>query len=153
MDDIKKRVAGLAETVAGEYGVEIYDVEIAGSLRRPLVRIYIEREGGVTLDDCERFSRAMSALLDVEDPVPSSYTLEVSSPGMDRPLKRPRDFERSVGKLARLTLSEPVDGQTFLIGRINEVQGGVITLLLGKDRVVAVQMGKIAKARLEIEIK
>ena len=153
MDDIKGRITGLAESVAREYGVEVFDVEVAGSSRRPLVRIFIDRTGGVTLDDCEKFSRAMSAVLDLEDPIPSSYTLEVSSPGMDRPLRRLRDFQANVGRKARMTLSAPREGQTFFVGRIKAVQGDEITLLLDKELELRVSFGDIAKARLEIEIK
>lgn len=141
----------MAESVAREYGVELFDIEVSGSMRRPLVRIFIDKDGGVTLEDCERFSRAMSAVLDVEDPIPASYTLEVSSPGMDRPLKKLKDFQGSVGKLARLVMAEPMEGQSFLVGRISEVQEDVILLVIEKGREVRVPFGKIAKARLEIE--
>ncbi|MEJ2695008.1 MAG: ribosome maturation factor RimP, partial [Candidatus Sulfobium sp.] len=74
-------ITGLADSVASQNGVRVVDVEIAGSLRKPTVRVFIDKEEGVTLDDCERVSRALSAVLDVEDPIHSPYVLEVSSPG------------------------------------------------------------------------
>ena len=152
MVDLKEKISDIAASIAGEYGVEVVSVEVAGSMRRPLVRVFIDKDGGVTLEDCALFSRAVSALLDVEDPIPSAYTLEVSSPGLDRPLKGLADFQRSVGKLCRVTVKEPVEGRTFYIGRIRDVQGEVITLLTDKEREVQVPFRMISKARLEIEI-
>lgn len=150
-EDVKKRIAGLAESVASEYGVSLVDVEIAGSLRKPTVRIFVDRKEGVTLDDCERVSRALSAVLDVEDPIHSPYVLEVSSPGLDRPLRRLRDFEENVGKLARVVTKESIEGQNFFVGRIAGIKDEKITLLLDGDREIEVPFKEMSKARLEIE--
>jgi ribosome maturation factor RimP len=124
---------------------------MAGSARKPTVRVYIDKEGGVTLDDCERFSRAMSALLDVEDIIPFSYVLEVSSPGLDRPLKNIRDFERSVGKLARVVTRESIANQTFFVGRIMAVKENTVMLMVNNKEEVYIPIDRISKARLEIE--
>ena len=153
MEDIKGKLSVLAGSVASEYGVEIYDIELAGSLRRPTLRIFIEKEGGVTLEDCEKFSRAVSAVLDVEDPIRAPYVLEVSSPGMDRPLKRPRDFEMNIGKLARVVTKESIEKQNFFVGRIKEVRADRVILLAADEREIEIPFEQVSKARLEIELK
>ncbi len=152
MEDIKGKITALAESVAGEYGVVVVDMEIAGNMRRPTLRIFIEKSGGVTLEDCERVSRAMSAVLDVEDPIKSPYVLEVSSPGLDRPLKRLKDFEASVGKLARIITRESIDKQNFFVGRITEVRDTTIILTMKNNTKMTIPVEQIAKARLEIEL-
>jgi ribosome maturation factor RimP len=151
MGDVTERIVKLAGPVADEQGVWIVDVEMAGSARKPTVRVFIDKEGGVTLDDCERFSRAMSALLDVEDVIPFSYVLEVSSPGLDRPLRDIRDFERSVGKLARVVTRESIANQTFFVGRIMAVKENTVMLMVHNKEEVDIPFDRISKARLEIE--
>ena len=153
MDDIKGIISGLAGSVATQYGVDIVDIEFVGSMRRPTVRIFIDKTGGVSLEDCERFSRAVSAVLDVEDPIRSPYVLEVSSPGLDRPLKRLRDFQGSIGKLARIITKESIDRQNFFVGRITEVRGDVIVLMTKEDSLKEIPFVQVSKARLEIELK
>ncbi len=153
MEEIKKRISDLAVSTAGEYGVEVIDVELAGNMRKPMVRIFIDKENGVTLDDCERFSRAFSAVLDVEDPIRTSYTLEVSSPGLDRPLKKVNDFERSVGKLVRIITKKSIDKQNFFVGRILEVKDAGIRLVADNGKEVTIPFEQVSKARLEIELK
>ena len=152
MEDIKGKIASLANSLSGEYGVEVVDIEMAGSLRKPTLRIFIDKEGGVTLDDCEKFSRGMSAVLDVEDPMRSPYVLEVSSPGLDRPLKRLKDFEASVGKLARVVTRESIDKQNFFVGRIAGVRDNTIFLSMKNDMEVTIPFELVSKARLEIEL-
>ncbi|MEW6107634.1 MAG: ribosome maturation factor RimP [Nitrospirota bacterium] len=153
MEDIKKKITELANSAAVGYGLEIVDIEITGSLRKPLVRIFIDKENGVTLDNCEQFSRALSVILDVEDPIQTSYALEVSSPGLDRPLKKIKDFERSVGKLARVITKESIDRQNFFLGRIMEVKDYTIRLLIDNKKEINIPFEQISKARLEIELK
>jgi ribosome maturation factor RimP len=153
MEDIKKKISGLAGSVAAEYGVEVVDIEFAGSVRRPTVRIFIDKAGGVTLDDCARFSRAVSAVLDVEDPIRSPYVLEVSSPGLDRPLKRLRDFEMNTGKLARIITKESMERQNFFVGRITEVLDNTIVLTMKDNNEIKIPFELISRARLEIELK
>jgi ribosome maturation factor RimP len=151
MEDIKKRINDLAGSVAGQYGVQVVDIELAGGVRRPTVKIFIDKEGGVSLDDCERFSRAISAVLDVEDPIATPYVLEVSSPGLDRPLRGLRDFEANVGKLARVITKEEIGKQTFFIGRILEIRGSMIKLMTENGEEIEIPYEKVSRARLEIE--
>ena len=116
------------------------------------MRVFIEKEGGVTLGDCESVSREIEAVLDVEDPIPSSYTLEVSSPGLDRPLKSPGDFKRFSGRTARVITSRPIENQTFFVGEIIEAGDVDIVLLLPKGKKVTIPYKDISRARLEVEI-
>ena len=151
MNNPKQQIESLAKRVADEQGVEVFDMELLGK-GKLLLRVAIDREGGVTLDDCERFSKSLGALLDVEDVMHRAYTLEVSSPGLDRPLRSLREFERNKGKLARIVTVEKIENQNFLVGRIAEVNDNGIVTLLVDDRVIDIPYDKIAKARLEIEL-
>ncbi|MCC6346851.1 MAG: ribosome maturation factor RimP [Nitrospirales bacterium] len=154
--DIKQRVFDIAARVAEDEGFELVSADLLGKGRRALLRVVVDKEGGVTISDCERMSRSLEAVLDVEDPIQGSYVLEVSSPGLDRPLATQRDFERNIGKLARIVTKEKIDNQTFVIGRIVDVGEGWIRLKIekkGTEKDLFIAMDKIAKARLEIEIK
>lgn len=150
MEIIKNKVSRLAKQVAEEQEVELFDIELSGR-DRLLLRITIDKEGSVTLDDCERFSRSLEAILDVEDPIPVSYTLEVSSPGLDRPLRELKDFEKNAGKLARIVTVEKIEDQNLFIGRISGVNNKSLSLLLN-DRKIDIPFEKILRARLEIEL-
>jgi ribosome maturation factor RimP len=151
MEDIREKVTALAETLAQQQGVRIFDVELSGNMRKPLVRVFIDTEQGVTLDECEKFSRALSALFDVEDPIPTAYVLEVSSPGLDRSLKKLKHFEQSRNKLARLVLKQQIGGQNVVKGRIRDVQGEVIVLGTEDGGELLIPFETISRARLEIE--
>jgi ribosome maturation factor RimP len=150
MNDIKQQVFKLAEQIADEQGIELVDVELMGT-GKLLIRVTIDKEGGVTLDDCERFSKSLGAIFDIEDPVHQSYTLEISSPGLDRPLKGIKDFEKNKGKLARIVTSEKIENQNFFIGRILEIENNFVKLLVNR-REINIPINKISKARLEIEL-
>lgn len=152
MEDMKNKIKELADSIAAQHAVEIVDIELAGSSRKPLIRIFIDKENGVTLDDCGKYSRALSVLFDVEDPIPTAYVLEVSSPGLDRPLKALRDFERSIGKLVRIITRARIEEQNIFTGRIAGVGGGNITLSFN-DKEIEIPFDQISKARLEIELK
>jgi len=152
MEDLKKKITELAGSVATQYAYEIVDVEFGGSSRKLLIRIFIDKENGVTLDDCGDFSRALSALLDVEDPVPTAYVLEVSSPGLDRPLRALKDFQRSIGKLVRIITKSRIEEQNVFTGRLTRVEAENITLSFN-DKEIEIPFDQISKARLEIELK
>ena len=151
MEDLKKKISELAGSVAEQQAVEVVDVELSGSSRKLLIRIFLDKEKGVTLDDCSHFSRALSALLDVEDPVPAAYILEVSSPGLDRPLKALKDFQRSIGKLVRIITKSRIEEQNVFTGRLARVEGENITLSFN-DKEIEIPFDQISKARLEIEL-
>jgi ribosome maturation factor RimP len=155
---IETQLRALAAEVAGPLGYSLEDLELLGTGRRRILRVTIDREGGVGVDDCAAFSRDFAALMDVEDPMRGAYTLEVSSPGLDRPLKETRHFTRSIGKLVRLVLREPMDGQGFLNGRLVAADDDAVRVAVAvagkpdEEREVEVSRGNIKKARLEIVI-
>lgn len=155
INPIKQRVYELAVKAAEDEGFELAKAEVLGSGRRMIVRIIIDKEGGVNISDCERMSRGFEALLDVEDPIKGSYTLEVSSPGLDRPLNSQKDFEKSIGKLVRIITKEKMaDNQTFFTGRLIDVGESWIRISMekkGGNQDLFIPLDKISKARLEIE--
>lgn len=114
-------------------GFELVDVELAGSHHHPTLRVYIDSAQGVVVDDCARVSRQLSALLDVEDPVPGHYTLEVSSPGLDRPLVTPEDFKRYVGETIKVKMHEPVLGRKNFSGRLLDVAADHVVVEVDKE--------------------
>lgn len=116
------------------------------------MRVFIEKEEGVTIDDCERVSREIEAVLDVEDPIPYAYVLEVSSPGLDRPIRDRKEFKKYTGKMVRVITNDPIDKQTFFVGEILDAGNDEISLLLPKDKKVVIPYNNISKARLEVEI-
>ena len=154
MEQIQEKIAMLAESLAEQHGVRVYDVEIVGNARNPFVRVYLDTERGVSLDECAKFSRSLSALIDVEDPMPTAFVLEVSSPGLDRQLKKLKHYEQSRGKLAKVVLkNKSADGQNVFVGRIMDVQGDLVTLTTGDGQNLLIPFDTISRARLEIELK
>lgn len=151
MDEIKKKVLKLAQQVAYDHSVELFDIELLGR-GKLLLRVIIDREEGVTLNDCESFSRSLEALLDVENLIPASYTLEVSSPGLDRPLRSLKDFKKHTDKLARIITIEKIENQNLFIGRISGIDSNVVKLSV-HGRELDIPFEKISKARLEVELK
>lgn len=150
VDAVINEIRPLAAKVAEMNNIELIDVEITGSPNRSFLKVTIDKEGGVSLMDCEQFSRELEALLDVEDPIPGRYTLEVTSPGLDRPLRTIGDFAKRVGKKVRIVTKEPIDGQSFFVGRVSGVDDSAVLLDLGKTT-VRVEYANIKRAKLEIE--
>ena len=137
----------LAPTVEG-LGLELLGVEFAPTGNSAMLRVYIDAPGRhVAIEDCEAVSREISAVLDLEDPITSQYTLEVSSPGIDRPLFTPAQFARFIGEQAKLNLRLPVDGRRRFQARIERVDGNTIVLVFD-GREMAVAHENIEKARL-----
>ncbi len=149
--DLEIRVKELISPVISTMGMDLENVELVKMRGKFLLRVFIEKEGGVTLDDCESISREIEAMLDVEDPIPCSYTLEVSSPGLDRPLRNPEDFKRFSGRMARVITSKPIENQTFFVGEIVKAGDVDIVVLLPKDRKVTIPYEDISRARLEVK--
>ena len=122
-------IRSIVERVASSSGLEVVEVDLRGGGKARMLRITIDKPGGVTHEDCANLSREVGTILDVEDAVPGgSYTLEVSSPGLDRPLHRPADYQRFIGSLVRLTTREPVDGSRHFEGRLESANGNRITV-------------------------
>lgn len=146
------RIRALAQPLVEAEGLELVGVEFQRERRGWVLRLYIDKEGGVTLADCEGVSHQLGDLLDVEDLIGHPYTLEVSSPGLDRPLTKEEDFIRFAGRLARVTTVRPLEGRRRFLGRLKGVREGQILLEKEDGSVVAIPWGAIAKARLEIEL-
>ena len=142
----------LCEQVGAAAGIEIVDVELRGSGNARLLRVYIDKPAGVSHEDCELVSRNLGALLDETNVMPEdSYTLEVSSPGVERPLKKPRDFERVVGQAIKLSLKQPVENQRRLEGRLAGITEGVIEIETAPGRNLRVDLAQVQKANLKFQ--
>jgi len=150
--EIEKKVKEMVEPVIISLGVGLDYVEVLKMRGKLLLRIFIDKEGGVTVDDCESVSREIEAILDVEDPIPSSYVLEVSSPGLDRPLRNPDDFKKYSGRMARVITNTPVQNQTFFVGDIEDAGDEEVVLLLEGNKRVVIPYKIISRARLEVRI-
>ncbi len=151
-ESLEARVAALADQVAASTGTEVVLVEIKGGGNRSVVRAYIDQPGGVSLNDCERFSKSLSVLLDVDDLIPSSYILEVSSPGIDRPLVKKADFERFLGKRAKVRTRVPIAGQRNFKGSIIDIKDDRVGLEVAPGKQVEISLADIEKANLLAEI-
>jgi ribosome maturation factor RimP len=148
-------VRAVAERVTGSRGFELVDLEVKQERGGRFVRLYVDKEGGIGLDELQTVSEEVSAILDAEDPIESSYTLEVSSPGLNRPLRNEADYRRFVGRLVKISSYEPVDGRRHWTGRLLALDGGVVSVRLESegDREARIPLDKIAHSRLEVEFK
>jgi ribosome maturation factor RimP len=178
MHGVPESVRAIASRVAGSHGLEIFDVQFRREDRGMVLRVQIDRPWptaakstaknpsaavgdsveGVTVEDCARVSRDLSAVLDVDDVVPTAYILEVSSPGLDRPLRSAADYDRFSGRRAKVVMREAVDGQMFFKGRLegldsNGGDGGsaAIVIVTDDDKRHRVPLGVITRANLEVE--
>ena len=124
------------EPVATALGCELWGVEYLAQGRRALLRVYIEKEGGIGVDDCEKVSRQVGSVLDVEDPIQSEYTLEVSSPGMDRPLFKLEQFESNVGETVAVRLRLPFEGRRKFTGLLKGIENDEIVLEVDNEEYV-----------------
>ncbi len=149
---VLERVREMARGILEFAGMELVHLEMKREPGGWFLRLFIDKEGGVTVDDCSRVSRQLSVQLDLEDPIPQRYTLEVSSPGLDRPLYSDRDYARFAGRRIRLSTFAPVEGRRHFVGRLVGLAEGVVRLALEDEREIAIPRDKVAKARLEIEI-
>lgn len=161
------RVREAAERVAGSYGLEIFDVQLRRESIGNVLRVIIDRpdrgvvetpEEAVGIEDCQRVSQDLSALLDVEEEelgeaIPGQqYTLEVSSPGLDRPLRHEADYRRFAGRLAKFVTTEPIGGQSAFAGRLRGVEEGYVVLEEGR-KVHRVPVGRVKRAQLAVEFR
>jgi ribosome maturation factor RimP len=149
---LMERITELSERAAQGTNIEIVEVQLRGSGKARLLRVYIDKPGGVTHGDCELVSERFGKLLDQEDAVPGgSYTLEVSSPGVERKLSKPRDFERVIGQKIRLTVQQPIEGQTRFEGKLSDFTAGLIQLELSSGHRVTIPLAQVQKANLKFE--
>lgn len=154
-----ERIRQLAAGVAAAHGLELFDVTYGREGGAFVLRVAIDRPGpsataedSVSLEHCQRVSEELSAVLDVEDVVPGQYTLEVSSPGLDRPLRTRDDYQRFVGRLAKIVMAEPVDRQTAFAGHLRGLDGDDVLFENQGGRLVRLPLDLIRRARLEVEL-
>src|SRR5580765_8787514 len=155
---VAEQVRNVATRVAHTYGLDIFDVQFRREAAGMVLRVLIDRPGpaataedSVSVEDCAHVSRDLSAMLDVEDIVPTAYTLEVSSPGLDRPLRQAADYRRFTGRRAKLVMREAVDGRKFVKGILGGVDGHHVLIDSDEGRQHRVPMGVITRANLEVE--
>jgi ribosome maturation factor RimP len=151
----RETVRSVAERVTSGRGFELVDVEVKRERGGHFVRLYVDKDGGIGLDELQSVSEEVSAILDAEDPIDSTYTLEVSSPGLDRPLRTEAEYRRFVGRLVKISSYETIDGRRHWTGRLQSVDGGLVTVTLEKEKGTTAQIpfAKIAHGRLEVEFK
>ena len=151
-------IRAIAERVAQARGLEVWDIQSRRETTGHVVRVFIDRPGpaatpddSVSVEDCAEVNRELSTILDVEDPLPFAYTLEVSSPGLDRPLRNDGDYARFAGRLAKIVVSEAVDNQKAFEGRLRGVEKDAVLLEAPNGRMHRLPLKLITRGRLEVE--
>ncbi len=150
--DLIQNISDKAERIAGANGLDLVDVELFRAGRRRILRVYIGKQEGVSVEDCAKVSRDLGVLLDAENVMEDdSYVLEVSSPGLDRPFKTLKDFRRNLGRFVRISTREPVEGKRLLVGKLEEASETSVTLDAdGSPR--SIPMDLILQAKVDIRI-
>lgn len=151
---VADRLQKIVSPILWTLGLELVDVVCVGQGSRSVVRVVISKPGGVTIADCEQAHKALGPALDVADPFPHAYTLEVSSPGLDRPFKRLQDYQRAIGKEVSLKLRQPLDGQWKITGRLinADEQAVVLDLIMSKiTKSIRLDREVIAEAKLVVK--
>ena len=148
MASVQDRLQAMLEPLVNTMGYELVLLEFSPHKGSAMVRLFIDAPGGITLGDCERVSREVEGLLDVEDPIPQNYRLEVSSPGLDRPLVKPEHFERFAGQVAKVLLVAPKDGRRRFQGVLKGVKDGQAVLETADAGTVSLALDQIERARL-----
>lgn len=152
-DSIAARVQELAERVALDHGLELVHTEVAGPENKPIVRVFIDKPQGVTHEDCSEVSTHLGTILDVEDFIHASYTLEVSSPGLERGLYKRADYERFAGSNAKLKTRQPIDGQRNFRGQLLGLEGDDVIFEDRTNGRVRVPLAIITKANIEVDVE
>ncbi len=152
------RVRELASRVASTHGLDIFDVELKREGGQQVLRVVVDRPGpaatpeeSVSIEDCARVAEELGTLLDVEDVIPGGYTFEVSSPGLDRPLRTADDYRRFAGRWAKIVTSQPVDRQTAFAGRVKGIEGDDVLFESEGRKLMKLPLRLISRARLEVE--
>ena len=149
-EDTEARAEKLLQPVVDQHGFELVDVEFVREGGTWYLRGYIDKPGGITVNDCEAVSRIFSDRLDEEDFIPESYVMEISSPGLDRPLKKPRDFTRSMGKAVELKTYRPIEGCREFAGDLTAYDGKTVTITDEDGRQLAFDLKDVALIRLAV---
>lgn len=153
MSDVEDRIQQVLEPILRALGLDLWNLEFQKSGPKWLLRVYIDREigGGVTLGDCEAVSRDLSTSLDVDDFIQHAYTLEVSSPGLDRTLTKPEHFRRFAGSLVKIKTYQPISKEKVFKGILRGILDTFVKIEVTEGEILAIPMSNIAKAQLEVE--
>jgi ribosome maturation factor RimP len=147
-----QRITELGQKAASGTAIELVEVQLRGAGKSRLLRVYIDKPGGITHGDCELISDRLGRLLDEQDAVPgTSYTLEVSSPGVERKLSKPRDFERVLGQKIRFSVREPIESRSHFEGRLTGLADETIEVEIAPGHLLHVPLGQVSKANLKFE--
>ena len=149
MSKVTEKVEALARPVIEDEGCELWSVEYVREAGSWYLRVFIDKDGGVGIDDCERISRRLDPILDEADPIPDSYVFEVGSAGAERELKRPSDFEKFMGSEVELRLYQPVNGSKVFIGTLEGYNAGDVTIKTAKDTLSFVK-SQVALVKLHV---
>ena len=150
MQSTREQIENILKPILTSLSLFLWDLEFKKDGPRWLLRVYIDREGsGVTLEDCEAVSKDLGTILDVEDIIPHTYTLEVSSPGLERSLTKPEHYRKSIGSLVKIKTFEPIDGQKVMKGILKRLEGDMVTLEGEHGEGIMIPLGAIAKASRE----
>lgn len=147
MSKVTEKVEALARPIIEDEGCELWSVEYVREAGSWYLRVFIDKEGGVGIDDCERISRRLDPILDEADPIPDSYVFEVGSAGAERELKRPSDFEKFMGSEVEVKLYQPYEGKKSLVGKLEAYENGDITISS-----VQLRKSQIAQVKLHVSI-
>jgi ribosome maturation factor RimP len=155
MNGLPERVEKQIEKIVGSEGLELVHIDYRKQGRVYLLRIDIDKEGGVNLDDCENVAHQVGTYLDVDDPIPGEFEMQVSSPGLDRKFYKESDYEKFIGRLVRVQTSRPVRGLHVIVGRLKQYDGRNIVVTdeqMKKDPDYEIPLNEIKETRLEVEI-
>lgn len=155
MNGLPEQVEHQIQRIVESEGLELVHIDYRRQGRSFLLRVDIDKEGGVNIDDCQLVSQQVSTWLDVEDPIPAEYELQVSSPGLDRKFYRNSDYEKFIGRLVRVRTSKAIRGLHVIVGRLKEFDGTTVVVtdpVMKKDPDYAIPLAEIKETRLEVEI-
>ena len=144
---VAQKVTELVKNTIEEMGFELVDAEYVKEGRNQVLRLYVDKEGGINIDECETVSRATEVLIDEANIIDNSYIFEVSSPGIDRPFKTDRDYEKAIGQQVEITLFAPMEGTKRIDGVLKEKDGDTVTIETGKNREIKLDRKQISQIR------
>jgi ribosome maturation factor RimP len=148
-DPLKEMLWSLGEKACDVHDCRLIEIELQRGQGRWLIRFYIDKETGVTVDECAKVSQTIDRYLEAQDPIDTSYVLEVSSPGIDRPLRKEDDFNTFVGENVKVSVNSPIDGRKNFAGKLVDVNEGIISVQVETEECVRISLDDIKKARLK----
>lgn len=148
--ELMQRIEEIAQTICEEMSLELVELDLFQSGKKQVLRVYLWKEGGIQVGHCSKFSRELEATLDLDDLIEDAYNLEVSSPGVDRPLKSTRDFQRNIGRFIKCTLVEPIDGSQVIVGELLVAGDETLQIKIDQEEISLAREG-LLNAKVEIQ--